>query len=294
MPGKHFFSQELYGSIAILTSMWCFYLETAVVRWATSTNIALSTPFLVFVRFLVGSLVVGLVFIIKHKPFRPRHYHFLLGRALTNILVVFCSYKTVELTTLAQGSILNMTFPIFIGIFSWFIFKEQREFLVLIMTFVAFCGIFLVLNPGNFQIEWNSLWGVASGIITAVSLILLNVARQHNDTDTVMFVVFGVGTLLLYLAFREAFHIPNRVELFYLLLGATMAIAGQYLLTMGFRYVTPVKGGVLSSTRILIAAFLGPYITSDPPLRLSGWIGAVLILGTNMYFIVRKSTPHQG
>jgi drug/metabolite transporter (DMT)-like permease len=108
-----------------------------------------------------------------------------------------------------------------------------------------------------------------------------------------MFVVFGVGTLLLYLAFREAFHIPNRVELFYLLLGATMAIAGQYLLTMGFRYVTPVKGGILSSTRILIAAFLGSYITSDPPLRLSSWIGAVLILATNLYFIIHKSNSSQ-
>jgi drug/metabolite transporter (DMT)-like permease len=187
-----------------------------------------------------------------------------------------------------------MTFPVFIGIFSWFIFKEQREFLSLIMTFVAFCGIFLVLNPGNFQIKWNSLWGIASGIIAAVSLILLNVARQHNDTDTVMFVVFGVGTLLLYLAFREAFHIPNQVELFYLLLGATMAIAGQYLLTMGFRYVTPVKGGVLSSTRILIAAFVGPYITSDPPLTFLGWIGALVILGTNIYFIAHKTSQSQG
>lgn len=294
MHRKTLFSQELYGSIAILTSMWCFYLETAVVRWATSANIALSTPFLVFVRFLVGFLVVGLVLLIKHKPLRPRYYYSLLGRALTNSFAVFCSYKAVELTTLAQGSILNMTFPAFIGIFSWFAFKEQREFLTLIMTFVAFCGIFLVLNPGDFQIEWNSLWGIASGIIAAISLILLNVARQHNDTDTVMFVVFGIGTLLLYLTFRKAFHIPNQVELCYLLLGATMAIAGQYLLTMGFRYVTPVKGGVLSSTRILIAAFLGPYITSDPPLRLSGWIGTVLILGTNLYFIVRKSSPSQG
>ena len=294
MPGKHLFSQELHGSIAIFASMWCFYLETAVVRWATSTNIALSTPFLVFVRFLVGFLVVGLVFLIKRKPLRPSHYYFLFGRALTSILAVFCSYKAVELTTLAQGSILNMTFPIFIGIFSWFVFKEQREFLALIMTFVAFCGIFLVLNPGNFQIEWNSLWGLISGIIAAVSLILLNAARQHNDTDTVMFVVFGVGTLLLYLVFQEVFHLPNQVELFYLLLGATMAIAGQYLLTMGFRYVTPVKGGILSSTRILIAAFLGPYMTSDPPLRLSGWIGAVLILGTNLYFVVRKSSSSQG
>lgn len=294
MPQKHGFSQELYGSIAILASMWCFYLESAVVRWATASNVALSTQFLVFVRFLVGFMVVGLVFFIKRKSSRPSHYQLLLGRAVTNILAVICFYKAVELTTLAQGNILNMTFPVFIGIFSWFASKEQRELLALIMTLVAFCGIFLVLSPGDFQIEWNSLWGVASGIISAVSLMLLNVARQYNDTDTVMMVVFGVGTVLLYLAFRDALHIPNQVEVCYLLSGAAVAIAGQYLLTMGFRYVTSVKGGTLASSRILIAAFLGPYITSDPPLRLSGWIGMLLILGTNLYFIVHKSSPSQG
>jgi drug/metabolite transporter (DMT)-like permease len=294
MRRKTLFSPELYGSIAILTSMWCFYLETAVVRWATAGAVALSTPFLIFVRFLVGLLIVAGVFLLKRKPLRPRGYLPLLGRAFTNLLAVFCSYKAVELTTLAQGSILNMTFPVFLGIFSWFVFKAQRDLVALMMTVVAFCGIFLVVSPGDFSLDWNSLWGITSGIIAAVSLMLLTIARQHNDTDTVMFVVFGAGAVALYLVFRETLYIPDREETFYLLLGALMAVAGQYLLTMGFRYVTPVKGGVLSSTRILIAAFVGPYITSDPQLTFLGWIGALLILGTNIYFIARKTGPSPG
>jgi drug/metabolite transporter (DMT)-like permease len=68
-----------------------------------------------------------------------------------------------------------------------------------------------------------------------------------------------------------------------------MGVVGQYLFTLGFRYVSPVKGGIISLFRILLAAFLGPYITSDPALKMSGWIGALLILGANVYFIVRKT-----
>jgi drug/metabolite transporter (DMT)-like permease len=291
LQNRPFFSQETYGSVAILASVWCFYLETAVVRWATAGNVALSTPLLIFVRFLVGFLVVGCVVGCKRKPLRPCHYSLLLGRAVTNILAVFCSYKAVELTTLAQGSILTMTYPVFIGIFSWFVFKAQRNLVGLFMTVVAFCGILLVISPGEFRLEWNSLWGVISGIIAAVSLMALNAARQHNDTDTVMCVVFGVGTVGVHLVFRKALYVPTRTELFYLLLGAGMAVTGQYLLTMGFRYVSPVKGGVLSSTRIVIAAFFGPYITADPPLNVFGWIGTGLIFGSNLYFIARKSRP---
>jgi drug/metabolite transporter (DMT)-like permease len=289
MHTKRLFSKKFFGQSVIFTSMFCFHLESVVVRWATTADVALSSPFLVFARFSLGFLMVALVFILKRKIPRPRQYGTLIGRAITNVFAVFCSYKAVELTTVAEGTILNMTFPVFIGIFSWFLFKEQRDIIALLMTVVAFCGIFFMLTPGELHVEWNSLWGLVSGVIAAVSLILLNIARQHNDTDTVMFVIFGVGTILVYIMFWDHFHIPNQEELFYLVSGAVMAIIGQYLLTLGFRYVTPVEGGIISSIRILIAAILSPYMTSDPPLVLAGWIGALLILGANVYFIARRT-----
>ena len=290
MSKKKIFSKEAYGSFAIFISMFCFYLETAVVRRATTTHVALSTPFLVFARFFLGFIVVGCVFLFQRKIPRPRQCRLILARAVTNILAVFCSYKAVELTTLAEGSILNMTYPVFIGVFSWVLFKGQRDGIALLMTFVAFLGIFLVLSPGKIHVEFDSLWGLTSGMLAAISLIMLNIARQENDTNTILLVVFSTGTVLLYLCFKDYLYLPNTEELFYLVSGATMALMGQYLLTMGFRYVTPVEGGIISSTRILMAAFLGPYITSDPALTVTGWIGALLILGTNVYFVLRKST----
>ncbi len=287
---RQYFSKELYGSIAILASAFCFYLATVIVRWATSEKLALSSQFLAFARFLIGFLVVGCVLLIKRKVPQPRQYRFLLGRAFFNTLAVAFFFKAIEVTTVAEGNILNMTYPIFIAIISWILFREQRNFIAFGMVIVAFCGILLVLAPGELRIAWNSLWGLASGVTAAIAIIFLNLARQRNDTNTVLFIVFGVGTILLYIPFRGYFYIPNRVEFFYLVSEAAMAIIGQYLLTMGFRYVTPVEGGIISTIRILVAAFLGPYITSDPALTLSGWIGALLILGTNIYFIVRKSS----
>lgn len=287
-------SKELVGSIAILVSMICFYLEAAVVRWATTNpDVALGSQFLVFVRFLLGFLVTALVFLFQRRLPRPKHTGRIVFRAVTNMLAVYCSYKAVELTTLAEGTILNMTYPVFIGIFTWILFKHQRDLMATFMTFVAFYGIYLVVSPQNMQFQWESLWGLMSGIIAAVSLILLNMVRQSNDTNTVLFVVFGTGTLLLGVIFHNHYYLPSGLELIYLVSGAASAIAGQYLLTMGFRYVTPVKGGILSSVRILLSAFLGPYITSDPPLTFSGWIGALIILGTNIYFISQKTKPDE-
>lgn len=101
--------------------------------------------------------------------------------------------------------------------------------------------------------------------------------------------MFGLGVPITFIFFHEKIFVPNAQELYYLLVCAGLGICGQYLLTLGFRYVTAVEGGIISSTRILLAAILGPYIASDPSLSLSGWMGALLIFVANIYLTIRKA-----
>jgi drug/metabolite transporter (DMT)-like permease len=65
-------------------------------------------------------------------------------------------------------------------------------------------------------------------------------------------------------------------------------VLGQYLLTYGFLYVTAVEGAVISSSRILIAALLGPLLVADPPLTAAGWLGALILFAANVFLAVRK------
>ena len=75
---------------------------------------------------------------------------------------------------------------------------------------------------------------------------------------------------------------------YFLFACAASGILGQYLITLGFRYVTAVEGGIISSSRILMAAFLGPFLLTDPPLTISGWVGALLIFMANTFLAIRK------
>jgi drug/metabolite transporter (DMT)-like permease len=67
-------------------------------------------------------------------------------------------------------------------------------------------------------------------------------------------------------------------------------VLGQYLLTFGFLFVTAVEGSIISSSRIFIAALLGPLLVGDPSLVLSGWIGALLIFAANSTLALRRAT----
>jgi drug/metabolite transporter (DMT)-like permease len=224
---------------------------------------------------------------------RIHRYHLLIGRAITNCISVFCFYMAVSVSTVAEANILNMTYPLFVTLFSWAFLKEQQDLNATLTLIVAGIGVWLVLAPGTLSFNAGNLWGLASGLFGAAAIVYLNLSRQYHDTDTILFFLFGIGTVIIYVLFHEKIFFPGPPELRYLLLCAGFGVIGQYLLTLGFRYVTAVEGSVISSSRILLAAIFGPYLAADPFLSIAGWLGAILIFGSDVYLSVRKPPDGQ-
>jgi len=188
----------------------------------------------------------------------------------------------------AEANILNMTYPVFVALISWFLLRRQRDPMALVMVAVAFAGIWLILAPGKIDFKTANLWGLASGLTASLSMTYLNVSRQIHDTNTVLFFMFGLGALLILVIFQGDFFWPDSQELYFLGLCAASGVAGQFLLTIGFRYVTVVDGSIISSMRILLAALLGPLVVDELPLNAAGWVGALLLFGANVLLAVRR------
>ena len=281
--------KALFGCIAIFGSAFFFYLATCVVKWSMMGGLTIAPSFFVFARFFVGFLAVVLVMLIKKQPVKPKKYKYLIGRTLANCIAVYCFFKGTTLTSVAQANILNMTYPIFIAVISWFYLKDQRDIISMIIVLISFAGVWLILDPNKMSFNFDSLWALASGISAAVAIIYLNLCRKENDTETTLFFLFGIGSIVIISIFYNELYIPDAITLKYLLICAFFSVTGQYLITIGFKYVTAIEGGIISSTRILLAAVLGPFIVSDPALSLLGWVGAMLIFGGNIYLTLRKS-----
>ncbi len=277
----------LLGGFCVFLSAFFFYLSTVVIRLARDHTV-LDPSFFVFSRFLLGFLVICLVMAIRRRGPRPRKYHYLVGRTVTNLLAVYFFYQSVTVTTVAEGNILNMTYPVFLALFSWVFLKHQRDGVAFAMVFVAFAGIWLILAPSQMSLRVENLWGLGSGVSAAFSILYLNMSRRYHDSETVLFYMFGLGVILVYAMFYRHIRVPDATEFHYLFWCAFFGVAGQYLLTIGFRYVTAVEGGIISSTRILLAAILGPVLAAEPPLEAGGWLGAFCIFAANVVLATRK------
>ncbi|WP_228721458.1 DMT family transporter [Desulfosediminicola ganghwensis] len=277
----------VFGWLAVFCSAFFFYLATVIIRWA-EPHTDIETSYFVFARFLLGFIVVCVFLLIRRERVKPRNYHYLVGRTVANSVAVFCFYKAVEVGTVAEANILNMTYPLFVALFSWFVLKKQRDYVAMIVVVIAFIGIYLVLSPGTADGRVGSWWGMCSGITAAAAMIYLNVSRRHHDSQTILFFMFGLGSLFIFILFRDAIFWPDREALYYLFLCSLAGVLGQYLLTYGFLFVTAVEGSIVSSSRVLIAAVMGPLLVGDPSLTGAGWLGALLIFGSNSLVALRK------
>jgi drug/metabolite transporter (DMT)-like permease len=279
-------ARRLLGGLAIFASAFCFYLSTVVIRF--SKEVVLIDPsFFAFVRFVIGFVVVCIIMTFLRQPPRPRNYHLLVGRTLANCVAVYCFYMAVKQTTVAEANILNMTYPVFVAIFTWIWLRSQHDPLALGMVGVAFIGIWLILSPGHIDIKLDNLWGLASGLFASFAIIYLNISRQIHDTNTVLFFMFGLGAITMFLFFHGRFFLPDATALYYLVMCGIWGVTGQFLITVGFRFITAVEGGIISSMRIFIAAMLGPFVVGETPLNMAGWIGASLLFAANAILAVR-------
>ncbi|MBU1343548.1 MAG: DMT family transporter [Proteobacteria bacterium] len=279
----------LIGCFCVFGSAFFFYLATVIIKWARIKGLQIDPSFFVFSRFLLGFVSVLILMAFKKKKIKVVKKHYLIGRTIANCVAVYCFFKGVDLTSVAQANILNMTYPLFITIFSWIFLKEQRDIIAVFIVILAFTGVFLILAPKEMSFHLNSLWALASGVSAAIAIMYLNLSRQVHDTETTLFFLFGLGSVLIFIVFFDQIHLPQMTQLKYLLLCSFSAIIGQYLITLGFKYVTAVEGGIISSTRILLAAVLGPAVAMDPALSVSGWAGAFLIFVGNVYLTLKKT-----
>ncbi len=281
-------SRQAVGWFAVFGSAFCFYFATLIIRWA-EPHVTIESAYFVFARLLLGFTIVSFTMILQKKGPKPKNIHYLIGRAVANTVAVFCFYKAVELGSVAEANILNMTYPLFVAVFSWFFLRGQRDLMSLLIVAVAFTGVWLILSPGEITSGLGKMWGLSSGVTAAAAVIYLNISRRCHDSQTILFFMFGLGSVLILIFFHDALFIPNVTELFFLLSCSVAGVLGQYLITYGFLYVTAVEGSIISSSRILLAALLGPLLVADPSLTLSGWCGALLIFSANAVLALRKT-----
>ena len=61
--------------------------------------VSIDSSYFVFARFVLGFVVVCAAMAYRRQLARPRSYHLLLGRTVSNCVAVYCFYMAVKYTS---------------------------------------------------------------------------------------------------------------------------------------------------------------------------------------------------
>lgn len=280
-------SQRAVGQLSILFSVFFLYAATVVIEVSQPEH-QIPTSIFVLGRFSVG-FVCCLIFILTTKQIPKIHdLSSLILRAFTNCLSVYYFYETIRIAGAGVGNAMNMTYPVFLGLFALLTSGLQGA-RSLLASLIAFVGVLAILKPGDgiMQGGWT---GVIAGITATLSVASLEETRKYNDTTTVLLFLYTVGSCAMTVLYWNDLKNVSVDGLYVVLASSVLSVIGQMFFTFGAKYISSVENGVISSLRILVAMFFAPLIHISTTIGTLDLVGAALLFTANVLIFTDKKT----
>lgn len=294
---------KLRGELKIVSAMAIFGSIGVFVK-----NIELPSMEIAFLRSAIaGAALIFLSLLSKRKGSAENEKHsifenkknFLLlaasGGALgINWFFVFQAYKY---TTLSNANLIYYFSPVFVILFSPFLFNEKLTKIKVICVLVAVSGLALILfnQPQNTGTNYNHLLGSAyallGGSLYAVIIFLNKKIEGIDGNERTMVQICAAALVLLpFILYRNAIHITGIQMLIFILILALVHTA--FGLSLYFSAMEKVKAqniALLSYIDPISAVIWGVLIFGDK-MNVFQIVGGLFILISTYYGSVEKES----
>lgn len=289
--GKQLQGKKLKGILAVLTSALLFYLATFFVKLGGAKTTADSILFLA-ARFWLGYWMLLLWYRLVKKvritDLKVVNRKWLWYRAFWNTVAVVFFYLAVVFGSVTNANILNMTYPVFVALFSIYLLREKTGFFSWTGILLSVAGAVLVsVNPKEEFLIFSArgdLLALMSAITAGIAIVALKIIRHTDSTDSALFYNFRLGfwvsiVPVIYFLYAST-TFSSFTALGFAILSGLSGVFGQAALTYGFRFVSAVEGSILSSTRLIFAVMIG-YVFLQKEVTMYNLSGAFLIMAAN-------------
>lgn len=268
----------LKGVASLLASAAFLAVSSAFAKTITE-NGWLGSLEITFIRFLLGVLVMGGYALARKKTLRPVKPRYVVARAVTNALSIILFFLGIQYSTVTKANMLNMSYPLFVYALAPLLNREKVGPSFLLYLAASIGGIYLIVVPDFRAINLGDLFALASGVLGGVATIALRDARKYDESHLIVFWLMAAGAFINFFLVIPSFRIPPRESLLPLGLSFATGLAGQTLVTVGFRYVPAAPGSLISTSRMIFAVAIGVLMFGDP-LNLPIAAGGLLILAS--------------
>jgi len=223
------------SSLAVIIASIFFVINDAVINYLSPKNI----QFYHFIFYGTPAYLSVIIYLFITNQFKTKmyatNYYIPLMRGLIFTpmpLITFISLKNISLP---EYTTLNMSAPIFAGIFAIIILNEKLNYYIFISLIFGFLGVLLVVQPGfeNFNIYF--LLTLFGAFLITFTTVIVN--KYNTVTSTIGYFVYGgLFIHLLSLVFFIFDPIKINFNIFLIITTASILInLAIFLMVFAFR-----------------------------------------------------------
>ncbi|MCB9799421.1 MAG: EamA family transporter [Candidatus Omnitrophica bacterium] len=266
--------KELQGILHMLYSSVAFSLMAVCVKYAARSLPSLE---IVFFRSLLGTLMVAALILSKKTSFWGTLKPILILRGLSGFCALTLYFYAIGRVPLGTAVILNYTSPIFAAVFSACFLKEKPGLFLMGMTFIAFTGVYLLVNTNIVRWDLPVFLGLLSAIFAGIAYVAVRAVRDRENPLTIIFYFTFISMIgsLSFLPF--GFRWPNAEAWGWLIGVGIFSLLGQIWLTLSLRQTR--------TSLVMPFCYVTPFLSFcygiflwDEPFSFKSLIGGALIV----------------
>jgi drug/metabolite transporter (DMT)-like permease len=267
-----------YG--AIFLSALFFSTMGIVTRTVEGTY---SSSLFNMVRGIIGIVVIGGFLRFDVAPSKGKHFKLLVARGVFGGLGSICFFKAIiGGVTLATSTILLYTYPIFGAIFSWVLLGEKLNAREVVAVFIAFIGMYIILNPVYQPISLMLIFALLAGFLCGLTMVMIRVLRREENPLIIYFYYCLFLAIACLPGVLNPLQVPHMRDIPYLLIFGLAGFLGQLSITYGLKYCRVATAGVVAMTEIFYAGLWGTLFFHETISWTVVWGGGI-VLASGVY-----------
>mgnify|MGYP001192474034 CR=1 FL=1 len=273
----------------MFVSAFFFCLMTIFVKIAAEE---FETIQIFFMRGIITLLIT--YYILKRKKIYVwgKNQKILIARGVVGSFALLLVYESLNRLTLAQATVIQYLYPIFIAILASFLLKETLNKNIILSAILGLIGVFWILNfpfmNSEIVFDIGSIGiAVTGSILTALAYVLVRLASTYNESPYVIMFYFPLFTVIMAVPFiYQSWSKPTLYYWMVLVIIGVCTQLGQWFLTFGYKLLPASKVAPISYAQVPFAVISG-FLFFGEGIYLNFIVGSIIIF-IGIYILINK------
>jgi len=203
----------------------------------------------------------------------------------------FCFFQSIQLSTVAIGTITFSTFPLFASFLEPVFFKEKIKIRTVVCSIVMLAGIFILAQNSGTQLSIQKINGIIIGLVSGLSYAILSLlnrrfsAKYHSQV-IVFYEQLSATIMLLPFVFIIKPIVPAKDLILLAVLGIFFTAIAHALFVKGLTHVKVSTAGIISGLESVYAIVLALVLLGEVPM-VNEIVGGVIVLVVAGYMTLK-------